>query len=392
MPGRLSRLHRRAALTVTAALAAPLLAISVAAPPLTASGSDHSQGRADNSQGRNVAQQLDVATYNLYLGADLNPLFGASSLEDLVARAAGVYARVQQTDFPERSRTLARLIAHERPDVIGLQEVGLWETAPLGGGEFTTTYDFLATLQADLAAANVPYRAVATNRNFSSRDLGLTIPISATTQAAYTDRDVILIRELPGRERLTATNPREELFETFVPVPLLGGTIPVLRGFSSVDVNKGGLEFRFYNTHLEAFDGPDGPVKTAQAQELAADIDASPLPVVVVGDINSRPTDCGNINTQSYATLENSSGGLEEVWPIAQPRDPCGGFTSGQDEDLLNAESTLDHRIDVIFYDPERFRARKTDVIGDEQRDRTPQSNLWPSDHAGSVATLRTVR
>lgn len=391
MPGRLSRWRRRTALTVTAALAAPLLALS-AAPAQAASGSDHSSGRSDHSQGRNVAQQLDVATYNLYLGADLNPLFGASSLEDLIGRAAGVYARVQQTDFPERSRTLARLIARERPDVIGLQEVGLWETAPLGTSDFTTTYDFLATLQADLAAANVPYRAVATNQNFSSRDLNLTVPISATTQVAYTDRDVILVRELPGRERLTATNPREEVFEAFAPVPLLGGTIPVLRGFSSVDVNKGGLVFRFYNTHLEAFDGPDGPVKTAQARELAADINASPLPVVVVGDVNSRPTGCENINTQSYATLENSGGGLEEVWPVAQPRDPCGGFTSGQDEDLRNAESTLDHRIDVIFYDPQRFRARKTDVIGDEQRDRTPESSLWPSDHAGSVATLRTVR
>jgi endonuclease/exonuclease/phosphatase family metal-dependent hydrolase len=388
---RPSRWRRKAALAVTAALAAPLLALSATAPSLAASG-------PDQSQGRNVAQQLDVATYNIYLGADLSPLFVATGFEDLVARAAGVYAQVQQTDFPERSRTLARLIAHERPDVIGLQEVGLWETAPFdpfnpaAEPDYSTTYDFLATLQADLAAANVPYRAVATNRNFSSRDLGLTIPISMDTQAAYTDRDVILIRELPGRERLTATDPRSGIFQARVPINLLGETFPVVRGWSSVDVNKGGLEFRFYNTHLEAFDGVDGPIKIAQATELAADIEKSTLPVVVVGDVNSRPTGCNNINTVSYSILEDAAGGLDEVWPVAVPRDPCGGDTSGQDADLLNAESTLDHRIDVIFYDPERFRARKTDVIGDEQRDRTPESNLWPSDHAGSVATLRTLR
>jgi hypothetical protein len=62
--------------------------------------------------------------------------------------------------------------------------------------------------------------------------------------------------------------------------------------------------------------------------------------------------------------------------------------TSGQDDTLLNAESQLTHRIDVIFFDPRYFKAVHTTVLGEEQRDRTRPSGFWPSDHAGVSATL----
>ncbi len=35
--------------------------------------------------------------------------------------------------------------------------------------------------------------------------------------------------------------------------------------------------------------------------------------------------------------------------------------------------------------------AIQAEVIGDRERDRTP-SGLWPSDHAGSVAVVRTTK
>ena len=40
---------------------------------------------------------------------------------------------------------------------------------------------------------------------------------------------------------------------------------------------------------------------------------------------------------------------------------------------------------------PAAIDAIQTEVIGDQQRDRTP-SGLWRSDHAGSVASLRLAR
>jgi endonuclease/exonuclease/phosphatase family metal-dependent hydrolase len=146
----------------------------------------------------------------------------------------------------------------------------------------------------------------------------------------------------------------------------------------------GGRTFRFFTTHLEAY---SEVVRNLQAAELAAMVEASPYPVVLTGDINSRPT-CTHVNTVAYDTLVGT--GLVEVWPAVHRKDPCGGFTSGQ-ESLTSPVSTLDHRIDDIFFDPTVMDAIQADVIGDRERDRTP-SGLWPSDHAGSVATLRFIK
>jgi hypothetical protein len=71
--------------------------------------------------------------------------------------------------------------------------------------------------------------------------------------------------------------------------------------------------------------------------------------------------------------------------------DPNGGFTSGQSELLDNVPSLLDHRIDDALYQPTAVEALEADVIGDELNDRT-FSGLWPSDHAGVVATLHLAR
>ena len=56
---------------------------------------------------------------------------------------------------------------------------------------------------------------------------------------------------------------------------------------------------------------------------------------------------------------------------------------------MLNDASTLDERIDFVFHRG-GFRTLSVDVTGDELADRTI-SGLWPSDHAGVLATLRLV-
>jgi endonuclease/exonuclease/phosphatase family metal-dependent hydrolase len=358
-------------------LAAVVLAVTGLVAPATAAP-------ASAGTHRHPSRDVKVVSYNLYLGADLTPLFGAQSIPDLTQRAGQVYAQMQSTNFPERSRALARLIKRQRPDVIGLQEVALWETAPLTSAEFTTTYDFLAILQHALRARGLHYRVAATNTNFTNATLPVPIPISATTKAQFTDHDVVLVRESP---RIMTTNAQPHTYAASLTLGILGVPVPVVRGWSTVDITLGGRSFRLANTHFEAFDGEDGPVKTAQAMELAADLSASPLPVIAVGDINSQPTDCGNPNTTAYGIV--AAAGFDEVWPAAHPQAPCTGFTSGQAADLLNPESLIDHRIDVVFYDPDAFRAKRAVVIGEEQKDRSRPTGLWPSDHAGSAATLR---
>jgi endonuclease/exonuclease/phosphatase family metal-dependent hydrolase len=347
---------------------------------------------------------VDVATYNLYLGADLTPLFSAGNYFDLVASAGQVYAAMEATDFTERAGTIAKLIAKERPDVVGLQEVALWETSPgnilTPSGPFTTEYDFLDLLLDELAGRGVPYEEVATNTNFTGTlpiALAGTHPIyESSTWARFTDHDVILVRSgLPARHlSVDPASVEEHVFDAELVIPSSAGVPPfrVPRGWSSVDVTVKGFTFRFFNTHLEAFNDPDeefGYYRNLQAVELAEVIEESPYPAVVVGDINSRPP-CDGFNTEAYEILIGV--GLVEVWPQVHRKDPCGGNTSGQAADLLNAESELNHRIDTIMFDPDALTAIRTEVIGDEQRDRSKPSGFWPSDHAGSVATLKTVR
>src|SRR5918996_6617543 len=133
------------------------------------------------------AVTMDVGVYNVYLGADLNPLFGASSLPDLIARAGGIYAEVERTDFPQRAEAIADLVADDSPDVLGLNEVALWETAPwtfvqtpsgqlpVTTGPYTPSFDFEQILLDALAAEGEPYTVVATNSNFTSAAIPIAI-------------------------------------------------------------------------------------------------------------------------------------------------------------------------------------------------------------------------
>jgi hypothetical protein len=46
---------------------------------------------------RHAQRHLTVATYNLYLGADLTPLFSAATPQELMQRASQIYANVVRT-------------------------------------------------------------------------------------------------------------------------------------------------------------------------------------------------------------------------------------------------------------------------------------------------------
>ncbi len=326
-----------------------------------------------------VAQrQLTVASYNLYLGADLTRLFSATTPAELVQRAGQIYANVVKTDFPARAEAIAELLAANPPEVVGLQEVALWETGPIGG-QLTPSYDFLQLLLDALARHGLAYRPAAVNANFSS---GGPIPIDATTAARFSDRDVILARaDLPAA-LVGVSSPESHNFAArlVIPTGIPGLSFSVPRGWSAVDVKVRGKTVRFVNTHLEAF---SAPVRNAQATELATALAHSPRPVVLAGDLNSRPDD----TLGAYGTFGGA--GYADAWTVAQG--PDGGFTSGQSELLDNVPSLLDHRIDYVLYQPGTVEALHAEVIGDELGDRT-LSGLWPSDHAGVVATLHLAR
>ena len=346
---------------VLAAVAALVLS---SAPAASAAPPDH------------ASRTTTVATYNLFLGGDIGSLLapGIDTFAEFSAAATALYGQVVASDFPARAAAVADLVAEEQPDVVGLQEVATWTTT---GG--LPSYDFLAILLAALAAEGTPYEVVEANTNFVSP----TIPLGGVT-VQYTDRDVILARADLRTSELKVGATADHVFTAGIPLVLpfsaTGGattTATIVRGWSSADLKVRGKTVRFVNTHLEAF---SAAVRNAQAAELAAALATSPYPVVLVGDLNADP------GTGAVAIL-SSTLGLQDAWVVGTGP----GYTAGQD-DLRLATPTYDRRIDYVLLETDRstpLRVVAAEVIGEEPGDRTSTPvPLWPSDHAGVVATL----
>jgi endonuclease/exonuclease/phosphatase family metal-dependent hydrolase len=362
--------------------AAAVLALTVAcAPAQSAAPGEHPDDRGHGHGHAHRHGRLSVATYNIYLGADLNPLFRASTPVELAQAAASVYAQMERTDFPRRAEAIADLIAGHEPSIIGLQEVALWQRGPLGGA-LATTYDFQQLLLDALAARGLDYEPVATNTNFQGQ-----AQVSATETAAFTDRDVILARSDVPSWRLKVRNPRSATFEAVLSIPsqIPGLTFQVPRGYSTVDVRSHGSWVRVANTHLEAFGTPP-TIREQQGRELIAALRRSPYPVVVLGDLNTCPQATDPCTPDS--TYEDFiAAGYVDTW--AELQGIAGGWTSGQSADL-DDPNELTHRIDYVLHSRHRVRGRDVEVIGDEEADRTGGNpSLWPSDHAGVVAVLK---
>jgi endonuclease/exonuclease/phosphatase family metal-dependent hydrolase len=331
-------------------------------------------------------------TQNLYLGAALDPILTATPAE-LPAAVAQAFAQVQATNFAERAERLADEIAATRPDLVGLQEVALYRRqspgdAIIGGTTPATTpvIDFLQLLLTALTTRGLTYVPVATRSG-----LDLEAPMSTGTGPAgptyddlrFTDRDVIL-----ARSGVPTANPGAADYIAKAPVSSGGVTIYIPRGWVSVETRVGGTDLRIVNTHLEV--EAAAPFQEAQAQELIDLLTPETRATILIGDFNSA---ANVFTTRSYGLL--TATGFSDAWAQRYPTDS--GVTCCQPSDLLNATSALDQRLDFVFYrgGPSATSDRivgvaRVDVVGAKPADRT-LSGLWPSDHAGVVATL-TIR
>jgi hypothetical protein len=280
-----------------------------------------------------------------------------------------IWGKVVANDFHARAELVAHEIARSRPELIGLQEAYLWRTqepgdAATGGTTPATTvaYDYVADLLAALEARGLHYEVAEEIELFDFE-----APTILGLDVRMTDRQVIL-----ARSGLDLANPRGAVFGTLLPVPVLGQVVFVKRGWTAVDAKLRGEWVTFANTHLESI---YAPVRVGQAMELAAILAATPGKAVLVGDLNSLP------GTEGAAVMVGA--GFTDVWDALHPhRD---GFTCCWPEELTLTEPGLDERIDyVMVRDVRPLTAR---IVGEAPRDH--RSGLWPSDHAGLVASLR---
>lgn len=305
-----------------------------------------------------------VATYNLYLGADVTVVFGVSSQVELERAARVVLDQLVATDFAARAKAIAALMVRERVDLVGLQEVARWsrEMAMPGGGAGTEVWlDFLSVLLDALTEAGQPYDVHASTPNFTGG-----AHIEGQFAMEVLGHNVVLVRR---GGPVTVLSSRTGDFDarldivTGMPDPVLS----IARSWGWVDAEVNGRRFRFVNSHLEAW---DENVRNRQRNELLAAIGDPDRPVVVVGDFNATPDRVGM--PREYV----------DAWAVAGRGGT--GSTAGQRADLTG-ESTLDARIDYVWVRGAHVEGCR--VVGDRPEDRTA-SGLWPSDHAAVIADI----
>ncbi|MEP6760953.1 MAG: endonuclease/exonuclease/phosphatase family protein [Sporichthyaceae bacterium] len=387
---------RRCGVRRVAATVAAVLALGWAAGP------------ADAAPKPGQGTPITVMTRNIYLGGDITrPLTataGKTGGEALVAFGNANHALrgvVSQTDFPARSKLLAREVAATEPDMIGLQEVALWRSGPMqlaaiGVSNATTVdYDFLATLLADLAAIGEPYVAVNVQEESDVEGPSfLGNPFAGTMSDAsdvrLTMRDVLLKRA-DDRVRVLASGGGH--YAARLPFSVAEVTFQFIRGYNWADVRVGAKTLRVVNTHLES---QFSFLALAQARELFAGAARVPgQEVVVLCDCNSDPlnhtTKPGDPTPHSAPyDFMTGPGGFTDEWLQFAPADQ--GWTSGLSEFVNDPDtSQIDHRIDLVLArgaDGQALPADQGRIVGVDPANRSA-TGLWPSDHAGVVLRLR---
>jgi endonuclease/exonuclease/phosphatase family metal-dependent hydrolase len=320
---------------------------------------------------------LTLMTWNIYQGADLSPIFSTTTTPEFVAAVGAAYNRIQATNFVERADSIADEIQETRPDLIGLQEVILLRTQTPSDGPATpatnVSFDYLQILIDNLAQRGLIYEPIIVQTGTDIEVPGLLS--TGIVDIRLTDRDVILAR---ADRDFTLSNLNGAQFAATLPVPTPFGSVNLPHSWVSVDITfDKGDKARLVSTHLE----PLSPViQGLQAEELLNGPGNTDLPVIFIGDYNSNADGTG---TPTYTKLTDA--GFIDAWSI---KGIGSGFTCCQAADLLNQDSLLTERIDLVMFRG-NFEVKDIGLVGNSQNDRTRSDNLWPSDHAGVVANLK---
>jgi hypothetical protein len=331
---------------------------------------------------------VNTMTRNLYLGAVLDPAIAAATPEALFNAAGQILKEVEHNDFPTRAKGLAQEILEQKPDLVGLQEVALWRTAPPNPGVLTTgpsattvKYDYLQELLGELNSGSTQYETVVVQPEFD-------FEVPANTGGSpepdingrLTMRDVILKRSNAGVETWNAEGAN---FNTPLPVPILGHPLPVKRGWTATDASvRGSRPFRFVNTHLESFEAHYRAAQAAELVEPPGPATGS-LPVILVGDLNSDDNTVTGADTQAFDLLK-VAGFVDRS--TEEPMSCCINASLLGESDG-GSPSDFDHHIDhVMTNDPAKVLLRSSTVTGLQ-----PVNGFWDSDHAGMFSSLEVL-
>lgn len=324
--------------------------------------------------------------HNVYVGTGFSSFLNALAMDPTTAPfvAAGLLEALKATDPEARMKAIADEITAQNPAIVGLGEVEKVLSGPfdLTAPSTVVEFDFLKTLMDALDANGCDYRIVSQVEN-SDVETPVTADGVTFTDIRLIDRDVVLVRN----DVKVIGNVEEVLLTPFV-TTLGAATLERPRHFQKLLAKlPDGTTFTFFNTHLESrfdevgFSNGNQDAQTVQTAELIEAISSVEGRVVLVGDINSD----GNVGEDNYNAFINS--GLVDAFPMMSAPTCC------QDSALLNEESRLFERVDVIM--SKGFRSIKSDTVLDDPSERIALENgstVWPSDHAAVVATLAYVK
>jgi Endonuclease/Exonuclease/phosphatase family len=320
---------------------------------------------------------VTAMTQNLYVGADVDAVIIALASPDPNDDVPALVNAIQtlgKTDFPARAQVIADEIARVRPHAVGLQEVEVLDIdlTPLGQ-PIVVHLDFLPILQAALAARHLHYDVAAQVQNTAA------VPVPGISLVDY---DAILV----DADRVTVATAGGQHF--FYNAGVVAPGVDLKRGWVWARVMIAGTPYTFVSTHTE----PDlagaslAGLRVLQLTELVDSL-ASDQRVVMMGDFNDVP---GSLMHQVVI-----GAGFTDAWAALRPG--AIGYTCCHLSDLSDSVANFSQRIDYVFSrglgggDADVRLRGKVDRFGEVPSDRTvgPAYPIWPSDHAGLIATLR---
>jgi hypothetical protein len=201
----------------------------------------HSQA-AGKGMVRVMQQNMDAAT-------DLGFITSATDPKSLMIGLVKTIQEVAASKIPRREALLAEEIANLQPDLVALQEATLYRKGPLNQPPATQVmYDQLQSLMDALQQRGLHYAVVAVNNLFDAE-----VPTPLGFDFRMTDRDAMLARTDLAPSDFALSNVQQGIYQAqwVFGNPVLG-SIPVPRGWMTVDVQIGVAAFRFANTHLES--------------------------------------------------------------------------------------------------------------------------------------------
>src|SRR5215218_3202160 len=252
---------RRVVLVLTIALAMVLACAGVvlaqgSTTPTTTTPALEQQSSAPSALSNGLCSStkagppIPVMTRNLYLGADVDPVFAASATGDgraIIAATTDAWQNVKATNFPERAGALADEIERSQPLLVGRQEVSLFRTGPPDSITGTPTpaehveLDYLDLLLRELDQRGLHYAPVTITKGADAEIPGFTAP-GVLQDIRLTDRDVILARTDVSSSKLQLSNKQTGNYATYASLPIgqTGQSIKLLHGWGSVDVTLRG--------------------------------------------------------------------------------------------------------------------------------------------------------